>query len=300
VYVFHEIVHNKHVVQRFTGQGVVFVDRIDEVPAGSRLLFSAHGVAPEVRREAKERQLETFDATCPLVSKVHLEAVKFAAEGRTVILIGHAGHDEAVGTMGEAPGRMRLVENVEDVDRLQVPNPEKVAYITQTTLSVDDADRIIRKLKQRFPGIIGPPKKDICYATQNRQDAVKVLLPMADVVLVLGSRNSSNSNRLAEIAREGGRPAYLIDSAEEIDSGWLNPADTVLLTAGASAPENLVVECVAFLVDRYGASVEQHAVREEHAHFPLPIELRQYEQLVGTGTREGGLPSGKNPSAERS
>jgi 4-hydroxy-3-methylbut-2-enyl diphosphate reductase len=194
-------------------------------------------------------------------------------------LIGHSGHDEAVGTMGEAPEQMRLVESVDDVDTLDVPDPNRVAYITQTTLSVDEATQIIDRLKQRFPKIIGPPKKDICYATQNRQDAVKSLMTAADVVIVLGSRNSSNSNRLAEIAKEGNKPAYLIDAAGEIDPQWLEGCETVLVTAGASAPEEVVEECLAYLMERYGAQVEPHTIREEFAQFPLPIELRAHGQV---------------------
>jgi 4-hydroxy-3-methylbut-2-en-1-yl diphosphate reductase len=275
IYVYHEIVHNNHVVENFRGRGVVFVDTIDEVPEGARLVYSAHGVSPEVRRDANRRALKTIDATCPLVSKVHLEAVRFAGEGRTVILIGHAGHDEAVGTLGEAPKQMKLVETVEDVDALEISDPNNVAYITQTTLSVDEAAHIIERLKQRFPRIVAPPKKDICYATQNRQDAVKTLLPAADVVLVLGSRNSSNSNRLAETAQEAAKRAYLIDGAHQIDPRWLDGCETVLVTAGASAPEEVVEECLAYLMDRYGAQVETHTIREEHAQFPLPVELRQ-------------------------
>jgi 4-hydroxy-3-methylbut-2-en-1-yl diphosphate reductase len=280
LYVYHEIVHNNHVVERFRRRGVIFVDTIDEVPEGGRLIYSAHGVGPQVRAQANDRNLRTIDATCPLVSKVHLEAIRFAADGRTVVLIGHAGHDEAVGTLGEAPEQMKLVETVEDVDALEVANPEKMAYITQTTLSVDEANHIIDRLKARFPRIVGPPKKDICYATQNRQDAIKMFLPAADVVLVLGSRNSSNSNRLAEIAREGGRPAYLIDGAAEIDPQWLEGCETVLVTAGASAPEEVVEECVAYLVNRYDAHIEQGTVREEHAQFALPIELRAAEESI--------------------
>jgi 4-hydroxy-3-methylbut-2-enyl diphosphate reductase len=280
LYVYHEIVHNNHVVESFRRRGVIFVDTVDEVPEGGRLIYSAHGVGPQIRAQANDRNLQTIDATCPLVSKVHLEAIRFASEGRTVVLIGHAGHDEAVGTLGEAPKQMMLVETVADVDALVVPNPEKMAYITQTTLSVDEANHIIERLKARFPRIIGPPKKDICYATQNRQDAIKMFLPTADVVLVLGSRNSSNSNRLAEIAREGGRRAYLIDCADEIDPSWLEGCETVLVTAGASAPEEVVEECVAYLVDRYDARIEQGTVREEHAQFALPVELRAAEEAV--------------------
>jgi 4-hydroxy-3-methylbut-2-enyl diphosphate reductase len=280
LYVYHEIVHNNHVVESFRRRGVVFVDAIEEVPQGGRLIYSAHGVGPQVRLQANDRNLLTVDATCPLVSKVHMEAVRFVGEGRTVILIGHAGHDEAVGTLGEAPEQMLLVETLEDVDALVVPDLRRVAYITQTTLSVDEANQIIARLKMRFPDIAGPSKQDICYATQNRQDAVKMFLPVADVVLVLGSRNSSNSNRLAEIAREGGRPAYLIDGAHEIDPQWLEGCGTVLVTAGASAPEEVVEQCVAYLVDRYDARIEQGTVREEHAHFGLPVELREAEEAL--------------------
>lgn len=275
IYVFHEIVHNKHVVHRFRRRGVVFVESINAIPEGSHLLYSAHGVSPEVRQQARFRKLKTIDATCPLVSKVHLEAVRFVAAGYTVLFIGHAGHDEAVGTLGEAPDQMLLIETVDDADRVEVPDADKVAYLTQTTLSVDDANRIIDRLKQRFPKIIGPAAQDICYATQNRQDAVKALLPEADVVLVLGSRNSSNSNRLAEIAAEADKPAYLIDSVAEIDPAWLAPDATVLVTAGASAPEEVVHECLAHLQERFGASVETRLLREEHARFQLPIELRR-------------------------
>jgi 4-hydroxy-3-methylbut-2-enyl diphosphate reductase len=279
LYVYHEIVHNNHVVQSFRRRGVVFVDEVGDVPEGGRLVYSAHGVGPQIRQEARSRRLSTIDATCPLVSKVHLEAIRFAAERRTVVLIGHAGHDEAVGTMGEAPDQMRLVESVEDVDGLDVPDPDRVAYITQTTLSVDEASQIIERLKTRFPKIVGPPKKDICYATQNRQDAVKMLLSDADVVIVLGSQNSSNSNRLAEIAQEGNKPAYLVDAASQIDPRWLEGCETVLVTAGASAPEEVVEECLAFLMDRYGAHVEPRTIREEFAQFPLPIELRTNGQV---------------------
>jgi 4-hydroxy-3-methylbut-2-en-1-yl diphosphate reductase len=284
LYVYHEIVHNNHVVESFRRRGVVFVDTVDQVPEGGRLIYSAHGVGPQIRDLAGTRKLQTIDATCPLVSKVHLEAIRFATEGRTVILIGHAGHDEAVGTLGEAPDQMMLVESVDDVDRLCVPDPEKVAYITQTTLSVDEASQIIERLKSRFPRIVGPPKKDICYATQNRQDAIKMFLPQADVVLVLGSQNSSNSNRLAEIAREGGCPAHLIDGASQIDPRWLEGRETVLVTAGASAPEEVVEECVAYLVNRYDARIEPGTVREEHAHFALPVELRAVEDALRATT----------------
>ncbi|MFO0904897.1 MAG: 4-hydroxy-3-methylbut-2-enyl diphosphate reductase [Pirellulales bacterium] len=274
VYVYHEIVHNKYVVETFRDKGAVFVDSLDEVPVGSNLLFSAHGVSPEIRQKARERKLYAIDATCPLVTKVHLEAVRFAKEGYTILLVGHDGHDEVVGTMGEAPQAMLLVETPDDVDRLAVADEAKVAYLTQTTLSVDDANRIIAKLKQRFPQIIGPPKEDICYATQNRQEAVRLLAHDADVVLVLGSQNSSNSQRLRELASERGIAAYLIDGARDVRDEWFRGDETVFITAGASAPESVVQECVQFLREKYGATIESRSLRDEDVYFPLPRELR--------------------------
>jgi 4-hydroxy-3-methylbut-2-enyl diphosphate reductase len=275
IYVYHEIVHNKYVVDRFRRQGVVFVDSLEEVPEGSNLLYSAHGVSPEIRRVSQARRLNAIDATCPLVTKVHLEAIKFAKLHYTIVLIGHEGHDEVIGTMGEAPDRIVLVETPEDVERLQVSDPNKLAYLTQTTLSVDDANRVIDALRRRFPNIHSPPKDDICYATQNRQEAVRELSAEADVILVVGSQNSSNSQRLAELARERGVPAYLIDHAGEIDPTWLENADTVMVTAGASAPEQLVSECLEWLRARYGAEIEHRVVREEDVYFPLPKQLRR-------------------------
>jgi len=274
VHVFHEIVHNKHVVERFTREGAVFVDEVEQVPEGGVLLFSAHGVAPEVRRVAAERKLTAIDATCPLVTKVHLEALRYAAAGYHIILIGHEGHDEVIGTMGHAPASITLVETEADVDRLPFGTADRLAYLTQTTLSVDDASRIIARLKARFPGITGPPKDDICYATQNRQEAVRLLAEGADVVLVIGSRNSSNSQRLAELAGEGNRLARLIDGPDEIDAGWFRGDETVVITAGASAPEHVVQECIAWLRNRFGATVEERTIREEQVYFPLPKELR--------------------------
>jgi 4-hydroxy-3-methylbut-2-enyl diphosphate reductase len=274
VYVYHEIVHNRYVVETFRDKGAVFVDRLEDVPVGSHLLFSAHGVSPEVRRVAGERQLKTIDATCPLVTKVHLEAVRFARQGYKILLIGHEGHDEVVGTMGEAPDAFVLVESADHVDRLPFTASDKLAYLTQTTLSVDDANRIIDRLKARFPQIVGPPKEDICYATQNRQEAVRQLAVGSNVVLVLGSQNSSNSQRLAELARENGVPAYLIDGAAEIDPAWFNGSETVLVTAGASAPESVVEECVELLKERFNATVEARSIRQEEVYFPLPRELR--------------------------
>ena len=274
LYVYHEIVHNRPVVERFRRRGVVFVDAVEDIPAGATVLYSAHGVAPAIRRAAAERRLRAIDATCPLVTKVHLEAVRFAREGYTILLIGHEGHDEVIGTMGEAPDNIRLVQDVGDVERLDLPAGAKVAYLTQTTLSVDDAAVIIQALQRRFPQIVGPSRDDICYATQNRQEAIKELVPEADAVLVLGSRNSSNSMRLAEIARSHGKPAYLIDTVREIEDGWFTGGETLLVTAGASAPEEVVEECIAHLQARYGAIVESRTVREEHVSFPLPRELR--------------------------
>jgi 4-hydroxy-3-methylbut-2-enyl diphosphate reductase len=274
IYAYHEIVHNRPVVERFEKKGVIFVDRIDEVPEGATVLYSAHGVAPEIRAASTSRHLRAIDATCPLVTKVHKEAIRYAKEGYTIILIGHEGHDEVVGTMGEAPHHILLVENETDVEKLDLPNNAKVAYLTQTTLSVDETQGIIAALKRRFPQIEGPTKDDICYATQNRQEAVKDLAAEADVVLVLGSQNSSNSQRLVEIARDLGKPAYLIDGVAEIESEWFPPDSTVLLTAGASAPEDLVLACLDYFRIRFDANVESRVVREEHVSFPLPRELR--------------------------
>ncbi len=274
LYVYHEIVHNRPVVERFRKRGVVFVDDISQIPEGANVLYSAHGVAPAIRAASAQRRLRAIDATCPLVTKVHLEAVRFAREGYTIILIGHEGHDEVLGTMGEAPANIRLVQNTEDVNQLDLPADAKVAYLTQTTLSVDDAEVIIAALRRRFPQIVGPSRDDICYATQNRQEAVKLLVPEADVVLVLGSQNSSNSMRLAEIVQSYGKKAYLIDRVSEIKDHWFRHGDTVLITAGASAPEEVVEECVAYLKKHFGAAVESRTVREEHVSFPLPRELR--------------------------
>lgn len=274
IYVYHEIVHNKWVVDRFRALGVVFVDSLDDVPPGAHLVYSAHGVSPDIRREAADRRLLAIDATCPLVTKVHREAVRFAAEGHTILLIGHAGHDEVVGTRGEAPEAIKLVGSVEEADCVEVADPDRVAYLTQTTLSVDDASEIVERLRRRFPKLAGPPRADICYATQNRQDAVRQLASQADVVLVVGSQNSSNSQRLAELARAGGVPAYLIDGPADIVPTWFRGDETVLITAGASAPEDLVQQCVKLLQDRYHARLEQAKVRDEDVHFVLPRELR--------------------------
>ena len=275
VYVYHEIVHNKYVVERFLRRGVVFVESLEDVPEGSPLLYSAHGVSPQIRDQARKRNLQAIDATCPLVTKVHLEAVKYAKEGYTIILIGHEGHDEVIGTMGEAPDRMVLVETAEDVEKLEIADPSKIAYLTQTTLSVDDANLVIAALRKKFPQIANPPKDDICYATQNRQEAVRELATRCDVVLVLGSQNSSNSKRLAEIANALGPHSHLIDGVAEIRSEWFDGMESVLITAGASAPEDVVQECIEYLQGRYGATIEEEWVREENVHFPLPKSLRE-------------------------
>jgi 4-hydroxy-3-methylbut-2-en-1-yl diphosphate reductase len=274
IYVYHEIVHNKYVVEHFRGRGVTFVDDLADVPVASTLLFSAHGVSPEVRRIAQDRNLRAIDATCPLVTKVHLEAIKYAKAGYTILLIGHEGHDEVIGTMGEAPEAIVLVETPEDVASLEVADEHKVAYLTQTTLSVDDANRIIDRLKARFPHIASPPKDDICYATQNRQEAVSLLADAADLTIVLGSQNSSNSQRLAELARERGVPAHLIDGPADLRAEWFDGVTTVLVTAGASAPEQVVEECLEWLRDRFGATIEPRSIRQESVSFPLPRELR--------------------------
>lgn len=275
IYVYHEIVHNKHVVDRFTQLGVTFVDAPDEVPPGSILLFSAHGVSPEIRRLARERSLQTVDATCPLVTKVHLEAIRYANDGYHIILIGHEGHDEVIGTMGEAPESITLVETPEEVASLPFGPADRLAYLTQTTLSVDEAGAVIESLRQRFPQIEHPKKEDICYATTNRQEAVKTLIGRADLLLVLGSQNSSNSRRLMEIGLNRGIGAYLIDGVAEIRDEWFSGVETVVVTAGASAPEIVVQECIQLLQDKFAAEVQEVTLREEHVHFALPKELLQ-------------------------
>ncbi len=289
LYVYHEIVHNRPVVERFRKRGVVFVDGMDEAPEGATVLYSAHGVAPAIRQAAAKRKQRAIDATCPLVTKVHLEAVRFAREGYTIFLIGHEGHDEVLGTTGEAPDRIQLIQDVSEVESLELPPGAKAAYLTQTTLSVDDAEIVIAALKRRFPDIVGPSRDDICYATQNRQEAVKELAAEADAVIVLGSQNSSNSMRLAELARAGFKPAYLVDSVHEIPPGSFTGRETVLITAGASAPEEVVEECVRLLRERYGATVESRVVREEHVSFPFPRELRASCACCRRTDREEGV-----------
>jgi 4-hydroxy-3-methylbut-2-enyl diphosphate reductase len=276
VYVYHEIVHNQYVVKTFREKGAVFVDSIEEVPEGSVMLFSAHGVSPAIREQAKARNLNALDATCPLVTKVHLEAIKYAREGYTIILIGHEGHDEVIGTMGEAPEAIVLVEDEDGVDKLEIADEAKLAYLTQTTLSVDDANRIIKRLRERFPNIESPPKEDICYATQNRQEAVRLLSQEADVIVVLGSQNSSNSQRLRELGAEEHKQAFLVDGPQDLDLKAFEDAKVVLITAGASAPESVVQETVDWLVQKFDATVELQSVREESVKFPLPKPLRAF------------------------
>jgi len=274
IYVYHEIVHNRYVVDRFTKQGVTFVDQVSEVPEGSLLLYSAHGVSPEIRDQARQRKLHTIDATCPLVTKVHLEAIRFARDGYHIVLIGHEGHDEVIGTMGEAPESITLVETAADVDALDFPADSKIAYLTQTTLSVAEANAVIERLKERYPDIDAPAKEDICYATTNRQEAVSQLAQDADVVIVLGSQNSSNSRRLMEMGASSGSKAFLVDGMHELPVDSFTGDETILITAGASAPEVVVQECIDQLVERFDAEVEVVTVREEHVSFPLPRELR--------------------------
>lgn len=276
IYVYHEIVHNQYVVREFQAKGAIFVDDLHEIPCGSTVLFSAHGVSPMIRQLAKDRQLTAIDATCPLVTKVHLEAIKYAKANYSIILIGHDGHDEVIGTMGEAPEAIVLVEDTAGVDRLSFEPGCKLAYLTQTTLSVDDANKIIARLRERFPWIQSPPKDDICYATQNRQEAVRLLAEQVDVVLVLGSQNSSNSQRLRELGVEQGRRAHLIDGCEDIDPAWFTGTERVMVTAGASAPESVVQATVDWLVEKYGASVRLETVKKEDVYFPLPKVLREF------------------------
>ncbi len=275
VYVRKEIVHNKHVVEQLRRRGAVFVESETEVPEGATVVFSAHGVAPSVHRNADERRLHTIDATCPLVTKVHVEARKFAAEGYTIVLIGHSGHEEVEGTMGEAPGHIVLVESEEDVDALEVEDPGKIAYISQTTLSVDETRTIINRLRERFPEIVGPRTDDICYATTNRQAAVKQLARQCDLVLVIGSRNSSNSNRLVEVARECGADSFLIDHEGQVQEEWLAEKRVVGITSGASAPEELVQRLVAFFRARGTEDVAELDVVKEDVRFMLPRTIRQ-------------------------
>jgi 4-hydroxy-3-methylbut-2-en-1-yl diphosphate reductase len=274
VYVRKEIVHNKHVVEELRERGAIFVEEETEVPEGATVVFSAHGVAPSVHANAEARRLRTIDATCPLVTKVHVEARKFAAAGYTIVLIGHSGHEEVEGTMGEAPDRIVLVESLEDVDRLEVEDPTKMAYISQTTLSVDETRDIILRLRERFPQITGPRTDDICYATTNRQMAVRQMARECDLVLVIGSRNSSNSNRLVEVARDHGADSYLIDNAGQVQEDWLEGKRVVGITSGASAPEQLVQGLVDFFRDRGTTDIAEFEVIQEDVRFMLPKEIR--------------------------
>ncbi len=274
IYVRHEVVHNKFVVDDLRNKGAIFVDELDEVPAGNTVIFSAHGVTLAVREEAERRGLRVFDATCPLVTKVHIEVGRMREQGREIIMIGHKGHPEVEGTMGQASSGIHLVETPEDVAALQVADPDKLAYVTQTTLSVDDAATIVDALRTRFPDIVGPKKDDICYATQNRQDAVKFMTPHADVVFVVGSKNSSNSNRLREVAELRGVPAYLVDNAAGIDPAWVEGRRRIGVTAGASAPEVLVDEVIARLKELSGGPVRNLDGVPEKVTFPLPKELQ--------------------------
>ncbi len=280
IYVFHEIVHNKHVVQDFEQRGVTFVNYIEEVPEGGVVVYSAHGISPDVRRQSKDRQLVEVDATCPLVTKVHLEVLRFAKDGYLIIFIGHKNHDEAIGTIGEAPDSMLVVESPEEVEKLNIPADRKLAYVTQTTLSIYDANRIVDALKVKFPHIISPPKEDICYATTNRQNAVSVLSPEVELVLVIGSKNSSNSKRLVETADANGIPGYLIDDAAEMDPAWLKGKQAVLVTAGASAPDHLVNGLIERLKVEFNGVVETRTLVEEDVSFSLPKSLRSLAVLA--------------------
>jgi len=282
VYVRKEIVHNKHVVEELAERGAIFVDQETEVPEGETVVFSAHGVAPSVHQNAAKRQLRTIDATCPLVTKVHVEARKFAEEGYTIILIGHDGHEEVEGTMGEAPERIVLIESEEDVEQLEVDDPDRVAYISQTTLSVDETSDIIERLKEKFPNITGPRTDDICYATTNRQLAVKQMAGECDLVLVIGSRNSSNSNRLVEVARYHGAESYLIDNESQVEEEWLEGKRVVGITSGASAPENLVQRLVEFFRKCGVTDISEFHVVQEDVRFMLPKHIRT--ALAGQAT----------------
>ena len=281
IYVLHEIVHNQHVVDRFRHRGVRFVDAIDEVPRWAVVVFSAHGVSPALRRRASERDLTTIDATCPLVTKVHMEAIRYAKKGYQIVLIGHADHQEIIGTRGEAPGAIQVVTSLAQVASLKIKDPQKLVYLTQTTLSMDEASVIIRALRAAYPQIKDPPSDDICYATTNRQKAVRAIAPECDLVLVIGSKNSSNSVRLTEIAQATGTSAHLIDDASELDEAWFDGVETVLITAGASAPEDLVRKVVRTLIDSFGGEVEQRDVFHESVEFGLPGTLKEFMLAQG-------------------
>jgi 4-hydroxy-3-methylbut-2-enyl diphosphate reductase len=293
IYVRREIVHNKHVIRSLAAKGAVFVDEIDQVPAGAVAIFSAHGVSPAVRAQAEAKHLRVIDATCPLVTKVHAETLRFAREGCSIILVGHAGHDEIVGTMGEAPEHTQLVGSVEEAEKVQVPDPERVAVTTQTTLGVDDTREIIDVLRRRFPKLVSPASDDICYATQNRQWAVKLLAKEAEVILVLGSENSSNSRRLREVAEMSGARAYLIEDATKIDPAWLEEVQCVGITAGASAPEHLVQDVVGYFKGLGVEEVEEIEPVEERVTFNLPPELTR------TMTNRQGVEESRSREVEK-
>jgi 4-hydroxy-3-methylbut-2-enyl diphosphate reductase len=273
IYVRKEIVHNRYVVEELQGKGAVFVDSVEEVPEGERVIYSAHGVSPEVREASERRRLRVIDATCPLVTKVHVEAVRFAKDAFSIILIGHRDHDEVIGTMGEAPAVTQVISSPEEVEQLTVPDPDRVAFTTQTTLSLEETKDVIAALRKKFPNIHGPAAQDICYATENRQVAVKQVAGSADLLLVVGSENSSNSNRLVEVARKQGTPAYLIENYRSIRPDWLEGIRTVALTAGASAPECLVQEAVSFLTQSGFTNLEEVEVMPENVRFGLPPEI---------------------------
>jgi len=298
IYVRHEIVHNRHVVEDLRAKGAVFTDDLAEVPAGAVVIFSAHGVSPAVRKEAAERRLRALDATCPLVTKVHLEALRYAKEGFTIVLVGHRHHVEVQGTLGESPEAIIVVENVAEAEALSLPDPEKVAYITQTTLSMDDCRAIVEVLRRRFPAIREPAKDDICYATQNRQNAVKELSRRCRVVLVVGAPSSSNANRLVEVARNHGARAHLIESAGDIRREWLEPGADVGVTAGASTPEDVVQACVSRLQEIGGYRVEPFRLVEERVMFPLPADLLATARAKGIAVGAGNERAADRASAE--
>jgi 4-hydroxy-3-methylbut-2-enyl diphosphate reductase len=284
IYVRKEIVHNRHVVDELRAAGAVFVEELDEVPEGARVIFSAHGVSPAVREQAVARRLQVIDATCPLVTKVHLEAGRFSRLGYTIVLIGHRDHDEVIGTLGEAPDSTMVISSVEEVERLAPPDPERVAYLTQTTLSLDETREIVARLRERFPAIVGPAAQDICYATENRQQAVKAAAVACDALIVVGSQNSSNSKRLVEVCGNCGVPAYLVDDAGQVNPQWLENARTVGLTAGASAPEHLVQELVEYLRMKGFTELEEMSLKEEDVRFTLPPQLQAAADVEASRT----------------
>ena len=287
IYVYHEIVHNRHIVDRFIDRGVVFVDQLDEVPDGCIVIFSAHGISPQTREQAKARNLQAIDATCPLVTKVHSRAIRYAKQGYQILLIGHRDHQEIIGTFGQAPTQTLVVESPQDIPTLDIRDPSKLVYLTQTTLSVDDAGVIISALKAVFPLIKEPPTEDICYATTNRQAAVRQLAKACDLVIVVGSKNSSNSVRLTEIAKNVGTPGYLIDDVNELDSAWFpGGQERILLTAGASAPEDLVSQICKHFVDHHNATLHVADIFEESIEFGLPLSLKRLMELHGVDHKD--------------